>query len=155
MGGEPTDDGERQAVWKPGETVCTCFRLRRATRTVSQIYDRHLAMAGLRSTQFSLLSAIGDLSPRSLGPLAEKLGMDRTTLTRNLRPLEREGLVALGEGEDRRERVAMLTPDGRRRLAAARPHWRAAQDELERILGHETVGQLNTLLEGTSRRLQS
>src|SRR5690606_24493942 len=91
---------------------CTCFRLRRAARQVSQLYDHALAGAGLTVNQYSLLRHAR--TPQSLGELAASLGMDRTTLTRNLRPLLRDGLLAEVRDEDPRRRVVALTAADRK-----------------------------------------
>ncbi|MBF2006109.1 MAG: MarR family transcriptional regulator [Chlorogloeopsis fritschii C42_A2020_084] len=81
---------------------CTCDRLRKLTRRVTQIYDWHLQPSGLRITQFSLLATLGAAKSVSVTELAEALGMDRTTLIRNLRPLERSGYLTVDAGSDRR-----------------------------------------------------
>ena len=112
---------------------CACFRLRRAARQVSQVYDHALAGAGLNVNQYSLLRHLR--TPGTLGALAAHLGMDRTTLSRNLRPLLRDGLVADARGEDPRQRVLMLTAAGRKRVASARPLWRRAQRRIDALLG--------------------
>jgi len=107
---------------------CLCFNLRRATRAVTQAYDAALRPAGLTASQFSLLSAIPGAGATTMRELADALGMDRTTLTRNLQPLIREGLVAVGVGKDQRQRLVSLERKGVERLAAARKLWRAMQN---------------------------
>src|SRR3954471_5937577 len=103
----------------PG-TPCTCFAVRRAARHLSQSYDRFLAPTGLRTTQFSLLRVLHRTGPRSIQALAAELGMDRTTLGRNLRPLERDGLVSIGvDPADRRGRALAITPAGLARVEQA------------------------------------
>ena len=108
-------------------TRCACFNLRKAARAVTQLYDAALEPAGLRATQFSLLAAAAALGSPTVGELARAMVMDRTTLTRNLRPLERQALIALSPGADRRTRHVTLTPEGRQRLDDALPLWRRAQ----------------------------
>lgn len=131
---------------------CTCFRLRKLTRRVTQHYDSHLARAGLRITQFSVLSMLAGVEPLSLSELAERLEMDRTTLSRNLGPLESAGWVEIGAGRDARSRAARLTPAGRDTWINAKPHWRRAQDELNQALGLEQVAGLHGLLDDSLAR---
>ncbi len=114
---------------------CACFNLRKAARAVTQAYDAALEPSGLRATQFSLLAAVAALGAPSVGGLAEAMVMDRTTMTRNLRPLERQALIALTAGADRRVRHVELTAEGRRRLDDALPLWRSAQLRLVEGLG--------------------
>ena len=98
---------------KQGSSGCTCMRLRKASRRVSQIYDRSLEPLGLTVTQFSLLGHLGSFDGIGIGALAEKLVMDPTTLTRNLRPLQRQGFVVLAaDPHDRR--VPVSPPHGKR-----------------------------------------
>ena len=114
---------------------CACRNVRRAARAVTGLYDRILAPAGLRATQVTLLVALEKAGPIPFTRLAEVLGMDRTTLTRNLEPLRREGLLMLRPGEDRRVRLAMITEKGRKTLAAAIPLWKQAQRQITGGLG--------------------
>ena len=116
---------------------CTCFNLRKAARAVTQYYDGALKPSGLRATQFTLLAAIYNAGPITIKRLAERLIMDRTTLTRNLRPLEKQGLIESASGEDRRTRAVTLTDRGREVLAQALPLWERAQEEVVGKLGHE------------------
>jgi DNA-binding MarR family transcriptional regulator len=132
----------------PPISGCTCDRLRKLTRRVTQHYDACLAPAGLRVTQYSLLAKLDRAGPATMSALAELLDMDRTTLTRNLKPLADGGLVEVGAGADARERLVGITGAGREARRAARDHWRRAQDELNRSLGAEQVGALHALLEG-------
>lgn len=117
--------------------ACTCFNLRRASRAVSQFYDAALDPAGLRGTQYTILSSISIVGPVAMRHLAERLGLDRTTLTRNLRPLEARGLIAIGPGEDRRARLVDITPAGRKTFNRARPYWKKAQADLVARLGDD------------------
>ncbi len=117
---------------------CVCFSLRKAARTITQVYDAALAESGLRITQFSLLAMLNAHGrPRRISDLARDLVMDRTTLTRNLRPLEREGLLTISAGEDRRERLATITEEGTRRVRLAAPRWRTAQAHVLDLFGEE------------------
>lgn len=103
---------------------CNCSFLRSATRALSQAYEEVLRPSGLRITQFSMLARASAVGKMSLSELADLMAMDRTTLGRNLQPLEREGLVQINVGEDKRERLGSVTPDGRKLLARALPLWK-------------------------------
>ena len=135
-------------------TGCTCFRLRKLTRRITQFYDARLAPAGLRVTQYSLLAHLSRDGPMTMSVLADAMEMDRTTLTRNLQPLADEGLVKLAPGDDARRRVVSSTEAGRQAWLAAREHWRRAQDEVNRALGVEQVAALHALLDGSLTRLK-
>ena len=123
-------------------TRCANFNLRRASRALGQVYDAALRPLGLKGTQFSLLTALALLGPVPLSELARELGMDRTSLTRNLRPLLREGYVREDRGEDRRQRLLDLTEAGRRIYREALPLWQAVQDRVEDRLGTERMARL-------------
>ncbi len=116
---------------------------------MTQIYDRTLAPCGLRVTQFSLLSRLLVDDAVAMGVLATALDMDRTTLTRNLKPLLDAGLVSLTRSAvDRRQREVRITREGRTRHAQARTLWRAAQDEINTTLGIARVASLHRLFDG-------
>ena len=104
---------------------CTCARLRKLTRRMSQSYDLHLAAVGLRITQYSLLSNLAHNEGVTITSLARTLGMDRTTLVRNLKPLEQAGFVAQGAGARGNERAVSLTAEGRAVLQRAREKLRS------------------------------
>jgi len=107
--------------------VCACFNFRKASRAVTQFFDAVLLPSRLRSTQFVILVRIGaDLRP-NLPDLARSLNVDRTTLTRNLQPLVREGLLRISGGREERASVVRLTSKGERALAATVPLWEKAQ----------------------------
>src|SRR5581483_8676479 len=107
---------------------CAAGTLRRATRSITRVYDNRLARAGLTTTQFSILRAIDKHGkPVALSELADELVFERTSLYRALVPLGREGLIAITAGRGRVKRVE-LTPRGARRVAEAEPHWAAAQE---------------------------
>lgn len=133
---------------------CTCFGLRKAARAVTQMYDQALKPAGLRATQFSLLVAAERSGPRGIGELAELLVMDRTTLTRNLKPLLDRGLLKSVEGADRRRRPVAITAKGRAALARALPHWREAQVRMAGSLGHSRWRRLLGDLRDTANLAQ-
>ena len=114
---------------------CLSFALRKADRAVMQVYDEALRPAGVRMTQFSVLAAVRLLGPVRLGALARAAVLDRTTLTRNLALLEREGLVRIVGGADRRAKEIALTAKGHRTLAGAYARWREAQARVEARVG--------------------
>ena len=115
--------------------ICAVYNLRRTTRLVSQAYDRALKPLGLKITQFSLLVAAHTLDDLVLSKLAKSVGMDRTTLSRNLRLLERKGLIRLEKGEDQREVRVALTDQGYDLLKQAIPLWEKAQEGVISGLG--------------------
>ena len=128
---------------------CACFNLRKAARAITQRYDAHLQKCGLRSTQFTILAALDSLGPQSLSALADTLVLDRTTLTRNLKPLQRDGLIASHPGSDRRVRELKITAEGTSRLTEAMPLWHKAQSDMIGRLGPGTASNLLNLLEET------
>lgn len=117
-------------------TNCTCLNLRKAARAVTQMYDEALKPSGLRATQFSLLSAVENKGPIGITELARTLVTDRTTLTRNLKPLLDRALLQVVDSVDRRQRPIALTSRGRDRLAQALPLWREVQARLVKGFGH-------------------
>jgi DNA-binding MarR family transcriptional regulator len=125
---------------------CASFAVRRTSRAVTQMYDEVLQPSGLRVTQFTLLVAIATSGARSMTSLGRALIMDRTTLARNLRPLQKAGLVTIGVGEDRRERVVRLTERGDQALATALPLWRQAQARILQDLGPDRWRDLSAAL---------
>jgi DNA-binding MarR family transcriptional regulator len=113
---------------------CSCFAVRRAARAITQHYDRCLRPTDLRATQFTLLVVLALEGPTPLSRVADLLGTERTTLTRNLRPLVARGLVTIGSHEDRRIQLLEATPKG---VAAARrglPYWREAQRSIAGLI---------------------
>jgi len=111
-----------------GQTACAAGTLRRASRSLTRLYDAHLARAGLTTTQFSILRTIQrDGGRTALARLASVLVFERTSLYRALAPLRRERLVTITTSTDRRAKDVALTPRANRRIAAATPHWAAAQ----------------------------
>ncbi len=107
---------------------CLCLHARRGSRRITQFYDTMMRDSGLRVTQFLLLEAVGQMQPVAHQPLAEMLGMERTTLTRNLAVMERDGLATVSKGtSDRRENQIKLTRKGRAALDKAMPFWQRAQ----------------------------
>lgn len=110
------------------EAGCVCQTMRRVARKISRRYEDALRPVGLKAGQFTILASLQRDHPVPLGALAAGLGMDRTTLTKDLRPLERRGLVtSVADEKDARVRQPKLTPEGRALLATAIPLWKAAQ----------------------------
>ena len=114
---------------------CACQNLRRATRLVTRIYDRGLRKAGIEITQFGLLTALAIVGEANQKALSVGFAMDSTTLTRTLAVLRKQGWIHVRPGRDRRERVFRLTEAGKRQIAAAQPHWQAAERQLRKALG--------------------
>jgi DNA-binding MarR family transcriptional regulator len=148
------DDEERFSACAEVATTCLCFNLRRATRMVTQLFDAILRPSGLRITQFSLMVGISLRGPASIQDLAGMLGMDRTTLTRNLRGLEDKGLVSASRGLDRRSRLVSLTSEGQQALDETMPLWREAQEQAAAVLGEKRLGGLMPVLNYLSGGLQ-
>src|ERR1700756_3954651 len=131
---------------KPSEE-CNCFALRAAARHLSQSYDRFLAPSGLRTTQFSILARLKRRGPLTINALAEELVMDRTTLGRNILPLERDGLIRVeATPSDRRAKELHLTKAGEKRLQAAHERWSEAQARFEDTFGQRRAVELRKIL---------
>src|SRR5689334_4669726 len=124
------------------DVQCICATARAASRELTRRYDSALRPAGLRTTQLSLLSRLADDGPLPVSRLAGRLGLDRTSLTRELAVLTGRGLVELRRGDDRRARVAALTPAGSDALATAWPAWEAAQAATFAHLGADRSARL-------------
>lgn len=122
--------------------ACTCFNLRKAARAVSLAYDAALKPVGLKATQFSVLASLNALGPVPMTQLAEHLLTDRTALSRNLKPLERDGFLRLAGETDQRVRLVTLTPAGKRIFETALPLWQAMQDEMATGMGHQDWASL-------------
>jgi DNA-binding MarR family transcriptional regulator len=132
-------------------TACACFAVRRAARVITQHYDRALRPSGLRATQFTLLTMLGVGGPLPLSRVADRLGMERTTLTRNLKPLIDAGLIGIEHGDDRRVRTIFITAKGHRAAVAALPDWRRAQRD---VASQFPAGVLDSLA-NVAQRLSS
>jgi DNA-binding MarR family transcriptional regulator len=137
------------------------MRMRRATRRVTQIYDRALEPSGLTVSQFGLLAYLLGASrapsnASSIGTIAEWLGMDPTTLNRNLKPLVAKSLVRdAADSADGRVRVVRITEKGRRALLKAVPFWQDAQARVDKTLGLQATAELNELLDTSASSLRS
>ena len=140
------------AIAKP--QGCTSFRLRRLTRMVSRHYDAHVAAAGLKTTQYSLLSHVMSLGPLRPVDLARAMNVEASTLTRNLKPMLTAGWLTQGEGPDARSRLIAITDEGRAKRAEAQRLWRSAQMELNAMLGVERVLALHQLIDDSIALMQ-
>jgi DNA-binding MarR family transcriptional regulator len=131
----------------PPPHLCNGTALRKATRRVSQLYDAILAPCGLRSTQRSILMQIARLKSPTMGDLAAAMVLDRSALAHNLKPLERDGLVAVvADEEDKRSRLVTLTKRGEAKLAESMSLWRDAQARFEKAFGAEKAEGLRRTL---------
>ena len=132
---------------------CTNFKLRQVLRSVSRLYDAELARAGLKTTQYSLLSHLLGLGPVAPGELARYMGMDASTLTRNVQLLVQLGWVKQGPGVDTRSRSLAITELGRAKQTEAKAYWKRAQLSLNDKLGPAQVAALHVLLDGAITQL--
>ncbi len=126
---------------------CTNLLLHQLVRQLDQLYDAELAKAGLKTTQYSLLSYVVRLGPIRPGALARAMKVQPSTLTRNLQPLQAAGWVAVGAGDDARSRSVWATDSGREKHQQAQRHWKAVQLELNRRLGESQVAALHLQLD--------
>jgi DNA-binding MarR family transcriptional regulator len=126
--------------------ACVCIAVRKASRKLTALYDADLEPVGVNLAQFSLLRNIKRHGPVSLTALSDIVDLDRSTLGRNVRVLQRMDLVAIAAGRDQREATLKLTTNGETTLAAAMPRWEGTQTAIETRLGAEGVAQLNALL---------
>ena len=133
---------------------CVGDTLRRTARAISQRYDHALLEVGLNVGQFAILARLAGFEQQkvapALGELAQAVGIDRTTLTRALRPLEREGMLRIDAGEDRRTRIVILKDRGRRRLDKALPLWHEAQESVLNLIGRDRWDLLRSELDTLS-----
>ena len=133
---------------------CACSDLRRATRAVSRMYEDYLRGEGLTATQFALLGLIRAEKQLSISALGRHMVMDRTSITRALAPLERDGLIHSRPGADKRIRIVSLTNKGRKLAERAEPRWRQAQEALLETIGEDHWRAMLTLLRDTTRRVR-
>jgi DNA-binding MarR family transcriptional regulator len=133
---------------------CACFDLRKTTRAVSRLYDDCLRPLGLNITQYSLLRVIEGTPQISVSTLGRYMVMDRTSITRALAPLERDGLVGSRAGSDKRTRIVSLTGKGAKLLAGATPLWDGAQKTLLDLIGNRRWIMMRNLLKDTTRLMR-
>jgi DNA-binding MarR family transcriptional regulator len=130
----------------PNTSICNCVNLRRASRAMTRIYDKALEPADLKLTQYSVLANVARSGPLNVSKLARILNLDRTTLVRNLKPLESSGFIENAEVSDPRERAIRITEPGRRLVEKAQPYWVVAQKQIEDQLGAAGLQQLRLLV---------
>ena len=130
-----------------GPDDCNCLAVRQAARHITQFYDQYLASSGLRTTQFSILAKLRRLGPMTINRLAAEMVMDRTTLGRNILPLERDGLIAVEQGSsDRRSKELRVTEAGEARFRAGVKGWVQAQRQFQKAFGAKRTDDMRTLL---------
>jgi len=135
----------RRAYSGPGD--CNCLAVRQAARHITQFYDQFLAPSGLRTTQFSILAKLRRLGPMTINTLAAEIVMDRTTLGRNILPLERDGLIAVEKGNrDRRRKELRVTEAGEARFRSGVKGWVQAQRQFEKAFGAARTADMRALL---------
>jgi len=135
------------AVGQLNLSDCNCLAVRQAARYVTQLYDRHLAASGLRISQYGILARLKRRGPMTINELAAELVVDRTTLGRNIRPLERDGLITITPRRtDRRIKELRLTATGDQRFNETRQAWVEAQRSFETGFGSERAAELRGLL---------
>jgi MarR family transcriptional regulator for hemolysin len=125
-----------------GQLPCMNLSYRKASRVISQIYDRELAEVGLKCTQFSILSAVRYMKQTTNVELQELLVLEQTTLTRGLKPMIRDGYIKIEPGQDKREKLLSLTAEGKILFNNANKKWQQAQDTVVRKLGRKTAEQI-------------
>jgi DNA-binding MarR family transcriptional regulator len=130
---------------------CACFDLRKATRAVSRLYDDCLRPLGLNITQYSLLRVIEGTPQISVSTLGRYMVMERTSITRALAPLERDGPIRSRAGSDKRTRIVSLTKRGTKLIADAKPHWDQAQKTFMDLIGGKRWTVMRGLLRDTTR----
>jgi DNA-binding MarR family transcriptional regulator len=138
---------DKAAVLSTSPSGCSSEKLRRLSRRVSQHFDRIVSVAGLKTTQYSLLSSVVRFGKVRPGELAALLEMDASTLTRNLQPLVAQGWVVVGPGDDGRTRFVSATDSGREKCAAAQREWKKAQLAFNARLTDERVTRLHALID--------
>lgn len=134
---------EREAVIP---LVCNCTKLRRAARRISRFYDDWLARTGLKTTQFSILASLAHFGPKTMQHLADQMAMDRATMGHNIKPLERDGFVAVSTNpNDRRSKIIVVTQKGLDAIELGRPLWTEAQKEFEHRFGAENAALMREM----------
>lgn len=136
------------------ESPCHATAMRKASRRLTQLFDGALAPSGIRSTQFAILAELNRRSkePPTMRELANALVLDRSALGHNLRPLERDELIALEESEaDRRRRHVILTRQGKAKFTEAKRLWQTAQDRFSNVIGQSKATELRATLLGIAR----
>ena len=122
--------------------LCPAFNIRAASRVITQLFDEILKPTGLQITQFAVLVGVVSLDSPSINQLAKGLVMDRTTLTRNLKPLEKEGLIKITSGDDKRTHFVKITPKGKSAMEKTLPYWEKARTVVSEEFGQKHLDGL-------------
>lgn len=128
------------------EISCNCLRLRRASQAITKVYDKYLEPSGIKISQFTILKSIARMEPVNVSDLAGNVRLDRTTLVRNLKPLEEKELISDISQKGTRNRQLVLSEKGKETLKKAIPLWEEAQNYVEQYLGLEDLSTLTCLL---------
>ncbi|MGE0664973.1 MAG: MarR family winged helix-turn-helix transcriptional regulator [Sphingomonadales bacterium] len=142
------------ALCEQAAASCPSFNLRKSARAVSRVFDEALQPSGLRSGQFVMLLAIGSLVEPTYSQLARDLVMDTSTIARSLRPLQREGLIAVIAGPDRRRKTVKITAAGAERVRQTVPLWRKAQARFNERVGEDRWSRMLDDLGQTLERVR-
>ena len=142
---EPQKYLKKEKIISMGQS-CVCYNLRKASRSITRLYDEFLKPSGILATQLTILLGTKILQPVTLKKLSKASMMDRTTLSRNLKPLKKNRLVGVEPGQDRRERIVTLTDTGEEILAKAYPLWEHAQNKIVSELNEKGLDVLLTSL---------
>ncbi len=126
---------------------CTNLKARQFSRVLTRFFDAELAKSGLKATQFSLLAKIYNGGPVSPSNLALRMELDKSSLTRNLRPLQEAGFIVQDVGSDARNRLISLTEAGREKYVEANMHWNSAEKNIGNILGKDRINAIHTLVD--------
>lgn len=135
----------KECTIKPSH-LCNCLNVRRASRAMTQFYDRVLEPSGLKVTQLSLLKHVDQLAPIAISELAKEVRIDRTTLNRNMKPLEDAGLIVISPGRDPRVKEVALSDAGKQAVAEGWVLWEEAQCDIKEYLGEKDLATLVELL---------
>jgi len=133
-------------IYNKQPAACNCINLRRASQSITEVYDEMIAASGLKISQYLLLNNVKHLGPVSVSNLALEIRLDRTTIVRNLKPLEERDLIIDVAGSGSRNRQLMLTDKGLENLEVASPLWVEAQNYIKEYLGEEDMNTLTKLL---------
>jgi DNA-binding MarR family transcriptional regulator len=136
------------------DNPCLCFHLRKAARVVTQLYDEQFRKTGYRVTQMTILMAVEKLSPVNVQQLAKAVVTDRTTLSRNLKPLLRDGMIQFCSCDDQRQRQVAITPRGKALIQQADPIWKKVQKTLHEKIGQQCIEDVISTLSEMERRIK-
>ena len=130
---------------------CTCLQIKKSARTLTNLYDRALLKSNINSGQLSILLKIEALDSPTLNVLADQLNLKSSTMSRALSPLERDGLISLATGTDKRTRKVQVSPKGKKAIEIAIPLWKQAQNRVENALGAFANNELKGYLDVISK----